>query len=66
MSLHFFAFQLVNLGVVYILNLPLSKINAYPTIKDLQYGWLVYALAGIIVPLLLAHRFAKDKISHLN
>ena len=58
MAFHFFAFKLVNLIFIVVYKLPLSKINDL-TIQKIFFGWIVYLLAGIAIPLFLGYCFEK-------
>ncbi len=61
MALHYLAFKLVNLLQIVIYNYPDKYLAYYPVIPiKTEYWWIVYTIAGIFVPVLLA--IAYDKI----
>ena len=50
---HFFAFKIINLIGVLILNKDITMISTFPVLFKDFYWWIIYALAGVMIPMLL-------------
>lgn len=62
MTLHFLAFKLVQLFIIYVCNYPIGMLAAFPVISYYEPNewWIMYSLVGVICPLLLY--FVVDKL----
>lgn len=60
LAMHFLAFKLVSLIIIYTQNLPLETLSSFPVIRSANQGyrWL-YLAAGLLVP--LAGKYLIDK-----
>lgn len=60
LAMHFLAFKLVSLIIIYTQNLPLELLSSFPVLKSANQGyrWL-YAATGLLVP--LAGKYLIDK-----
>lgn len=56
---HFGAFMIVNLVIAIVYQLPLNRINDYPTIKDYDYWWIIFTIAGLVIPLSI-HKLSQS------
>ena len=62
MALHFLAFKIVSLCIVYIYSLPIEQLAEFPVIFSYaqQGWWMAYLFIGIAVP--LGYVYCKDAI----
>lgn len=60
LAMHFLAFKLVSIIIIYTQNLPLDLLSSFPVIKSTNqlYRWL-YLAAGLLAP--LAGKYLFDK-----
>ncbi|GFP74252.1 acyltransferase family protein [Clostridium fungisolvens] len=58
---HFLAFKLVSLIKIKLYNLPIQELSKFPVINQTRYWWVLYSLAGIILPILLVYMLEKLK-----
>jgi len=57
---HFIAFKFVTLFQIYYYDLPMYRLASFPT-YDNGYYWIVYFMAGVVIPLLLSAFWYKLK-----
>lgn len=55
MALHFISLKLVTIIQIYLYNLPISKLASYPVLDSKNGWWVVYAIVGIFIPLLVKY-----------
>ena len=66
LALHFLAFKIVSIGVVFCFNLPFERLSEFPVVSFHQeITWVVYSLVGIMVPLLVKMGYNKLMVSSL-
>ena len=60
---HFLSFKIMSLVLVFLFSLSLSKLEDFPTIKEYSFQgwWVLYAMIGVMVPLLGKQLFVKLK-----
>lgn len=61
LALHFLAFRIINVFIVYIYSYPVQYIYSFPIIQESSSLWWLYTIFGIAFPLL-----AKKIISAIN
>ena len=56
LALHFLSFKLVTLLIIYIYNLPIESLTAFPILQPFSFmgWWSVYLLVGLACPLFFA------------
>ena len=52
---HFITFKIVSLAIVFIYNYPIDYLGYFPFIPGMGEWWIVYAVAGVIVPVLVLY-----------
>lgn len=62
LSLHFLAFKIVNLMIIYHENLYFSHLAEFPIIENHQRYWILYTLIGVFVPVILYWLFSCIKL----
>jgi fucose 4-O-acetylase-like acetyltransferase len=62
MCLHFLAFKVVSLIIIGLYGLPIERLAEYPVLTDINgLWWIVYAVAGLCIPILLVKIYEKMK-----
>lgn len=61
---HFLSFKIVSLIIIMIYGLPVEQLAYYPSIQEFSTNgwWLVYTIAGVIMPLCLYNIYSRLKI----
>lgn len=60
LALHFLAFKLASLIIIPIKGYPIDYIGEFPVIHAKAYWWILYAVVGIVVPLLVVYIFKSS------
>lgn len=47
------SFVIINYIIILVYNLPLDRINDYPTIKGYSIWWILYSIIGVMIPLFI-------------
>lgn len=67
LTFHFLSFKLVSLVIVYVYDLPMSKLSDFPVIIEYadHFWWVIYSIIGIFLPLLICYLFNMF-MGHIN
>lgn len=69
MCLHFLAFKLVSLMIVWVYDMPAERLAEYPVINNIDgFWWIAYTVCGCVLPVLAVKLFeiAKSKVGSLH
>lgn len=64
LALHLLAFNLIDLVIIAIEDLPIDHLAQFPVISSARSWWLVYAFVGVLVPLgiIRCYEIIRNKI----
>ena len=59
MYFHYIGFMIVIFTQILILNEPITNLSAYPTHHTVYAMWMIYGLAGILIPIMMVKKGTK-------
>ena len=59
MYFHYIGFIIVIFAQILILNEPITNLSAYPTHHTVYAMWMIYGLAGILIPMMMVKKGTK-------
>ncbi|HII4514740.1 acyltransferase family protein [Clostridium perfringens] len=66
MLLHFLSFKLVDALIVFLYNLPINNISAYPVSTYGGYWWILYTIVGVGIPVIIMYIYEFIKLKIIN